>query len=223
MARKSKRPTPDRIAELEDEVKQCDRRIADLKRDLDKERDLVVRLDEHLRDASETMDAWKQAFDMVQNEEGVWEWSRSFVEGDDWAEKYGALLKEWNRFVPEFNSMIALVDDRRLAGRLVKREPGRPLAANAEQRAKIFELHEEGTSLRDIAAETKLGLQTVRTLIGKITGTDRTSRKLSRIAHDRTHERQWRAKSQSRKALPKRIATWEKTAAELRKEVKGLK
>ena len=87
----------------------------------------------------------------------------------------------------------------------------------------MFELHDEGTSLRDIAAETKVGLQTVRTLIGKITGTDRTSRKLARIAHDRAREQQWRAKSQSRKALPKRIAAWEKTAVELRKEAKGLK
>jgi hypothetical protein len=50
-----------------------------------------------------------------------------------------------------------------------------------------------------------------------------TSRKLSRIADDRAHERQWRAKSQSRKALPKRIAVWEKTRDELRKEAKGLK
>jgi transposase len=87
----------------------------------------------------------------------------------------------------------------------------------------VFELHAEGTSLREIAAETKLGLQTVRTLIGKITGTDRTSRKLSRIAHDRARERQWRAKSQSRKALPKHIAAWEKTRDELRKEIKGLR
>jgi hypothetical protein len=100
---------------------------------------------------------------------------------------------------------------------------GRPLAATLEQRAKVFELHAEKTSLRDIAAETKLGFQTVRTLVGKITGTDRTSRKLSRIAHDRARERQWRGKSQSRKALPKRIAAWEKTRDDLRKEAKGLK
>jgi hypothetical protein len=110
-----------------------------------------------------------------------------------------------------------------LAGTLAKREPGRQIAADAKQRAKVFKLHDEGASLRDIAAETKLGVQTVRTLIGKIDGSDRTSRKLERIAHDRAAERQWRAKSQSRKALPKRIAAWEKTAAELRKEVKGLK
>jgi hypothetical protein len=223
MARKRKTPSPDRIAELEDELKQRDRRIADLKRDLDKERDLVARQDEHIRDADDMVDAWIQAFEMMPNEDGVWVWKESFVRGDEWLKKYVALLKEWNDMVGEVNSLGALVIDRRLAGTLAKREPGRPLAADAGQRAKVFELHDEGTSLRDIAAETKLGLQTVRTLIGKITGTDRTSRKLARIAHDRARERQWQAKSQSRKALPKRIAAWQKTATELRKEVKGLK
>jgi hypothetical protein len=217
------KPKPDRIAELEAELKQRDRRIADLKRDLDKERELTQRLDEHLRDAVDTFDTWKQAFEMEQNDKGEWVWDWSYAAGVEWCEKYNALLKEWNQMVSEYNALVALVDDRRLAGTLAKREPGRPLAATAEQRAKVFELHDEGTSLRDIAAETKLGLQTVRTLIGKITGTDRTSRKLARIAHDRARERQWRAKSQSRKALPKRIAAWQETAAELHKEVKGLK
>jgi hypothetical protein len=51
--------------------------------------------------------------------------------------------------------------------------------------------------------------------------TRRASRKLSRIAHDHARERQWRAKSQSRKALS--IAAWEKTRDELRGEAKGLK
>jgi hypothetical protein len=217
------KPKPDRIAELADELKQRDRRIAELKHELDKTHDLIVRQDEHQRDADDMIDAWIQAFEMQQNEEGTWVWKQSFVEGDEWYEKHQAILHDWNKFVGEYNSLVALVDDRRLAGRLAKREPGRPLAADASQRAKVFELHDEGTSLRDIAAETKLGLQTVRTLIGKITGTDRTSRKLARIAHDRARERQWRAKSQSRKALPKRIAAWKETAAELRKEVKGLK
>jgi hypothetical protein len=77
---------------------------------------------------------------------------------------------------------------------------------------------------RDIADETSLSLRTVRTIIDQADGADRTALKhLKRIDPDRARERQWRAKSQSRKALPKRIAAWEKTAAELRKEVKGLK
>src|SRR5262245_47349533 len=106
MARKRKTPSPDRIAELEDELKQRDRRIADLKHDLDKERDLVHRMDEHLRDYSDMIDAWKQAFEMEQNEEGAWIWKHSFVEGDEWFEKYNALLTEWNKFVPEYNAVV---------------------------------------------------------------------------------------------------------------------
>ena len=97
------KPKPDRIAELEDKLKQRDRRIADLRRDLDKERDLVTRLNEHLRDAVDTVDVLKQAFEMEQNDKGEWVWKQSFVEGEEWFEKYVALLKEWNQMVSEYN------------------------------------------------------------------------------------------------------------------------
>jgi hypothetical protein len=195
-----------RAAELEDELKERDRRIADLKRDL------TQRLAEHLRDAGDIIDAWKQAFEMEQNEEGVWVWKTSFVEGDEWFGKYLAIVQDWNRFVPEYNAAVR------------PRNVGRPLAASEAQCDQVRKLRKAGTSLRDIADETSLSLQTVRTIVDQAGGVDRTTLKhLARIDPDRARERQWRAKSQSRKALPKRIAAWEKTAAELRKEVKGLK
>jgi len=108
------KPKPDRIAELEDELKQRDRRIAELKRDLDKQSDLIVRQDEHLRDFGDTLDQWKQAFEMEPDENGVWVWKHSFVEGDEWYEKYSAVVRDWNKFVGEYNALVALVDDRRL-------------------------------------------------------------------------------------------------------------
>jgi hypothetical protein len=55
-------------------------------------------MNEHMRDADAMVNQWKQAFDMVPDESGAWEWRESFVEGDEWYEKYDALLKEWNRF-----------------------------------------------------------------------------------------------------------------------------
>ena len=212
MARKRKTTSHDQVAKLEDELKQRDRRIADLKRDLDKANDLVVRQDEHLRDASDMIDRWKQAFDMVQNDEGTWEWDRSFVEGDEWFAKYQAIVHDWNRFVPDYNAAVR------------PRNVGRPLAASDAQVVQVRALRKRGMSLRNIAEETNLGLPTVRTIVDQHNGTDRTTLKhLRRIDPDRAAQRQWQAKSQSRKALPKRIAAWEKAAAELRKEVKGLK
>jgi hypothetical protein len=51
-------------------------------------------------------------------------------------------------------------------------------------------LHEEGVSLREIAADVGLGMQTVRTLVGKIDGTDRTSRYLrfKRLVREETYK-----------------------------------
>ena len=211
MARKP-RQSAERVAELEDALKERDRRIADLKRDLDKERDLVHRMHEHVRDAHDMVGQWKQAFDMVPEENGVWGWRASFVEGDEWFAKYDALLKKWNRFVPEYNAAV------------LKRNVGRPLTASEAQRAEVVRRHKRGESLRAIADETSLGLQTVRTVIDQRTDVDRTTRKhLQRIDPERERQRAWQAKSRSRKALPKQITAWEKTADELRKEAKGLR
>ena len=61
-------------------------------------------------------------------------------------------------------------------------------------------MHKAGKSLREIAEETSLGLRTVRTIIAKGNGTDRTTIKhLERIAPDRARERAWQAKAQQRK------------------------
>jgi hypothetical protein len=158
------------------------------------------------------VDAWKQAFEMEQNDKGDWVWKASFVEGDEWFAKHQAIVQDWNRFVPEYNAAVR------------PRNVGRPLAASDAQCNQVRKLRKAGTSLRDIADETSLSLQTVRTIVDQAAGVDRTTLKhLKRIDPDRARERQWRAKSQSRKALPKRIAAWEETAAELRKEVKGLR
>jgi DNA-binding NarL/FixJ family response regulator len=48
-----------------------------------------------------------------------------------------------------------------LAGRTV----GRPLAASDAQRDAVLKLHKAGKSLRTIAAQTNLGLRTVRTIV----------------------------------------------------------
>jgi hypothetical protein len=213
----------DRIATLEDELKQRDSRIKELTNERDEERELVSKMREHVEDCDAQIQRWIEAFDMEQNDRGVWEWRASFVEGNEWFEKYDALLREWNRFVPEYNAMLALVDERRQAGTLVKRERGRPLAATPEQRQTVFSLREQGVSLRGIADEVGLNLQTVRTLIGKIDGTDRTSKRLQRIASDRAAAARWRARKRTRDGLPKHINETLAKGRELVKEAKGLR
>jgi hypothetical protein len=87
----------------------------------------------------------------------------------------------------------------------------------------VLKLRKRGMSLRDIADETSLGLNTVRTIVGRTNGTDRTSIKhLRRIDPDRAHMRAWTAKRQARDALPRRIHQLRENGDELLKEAKGL-
>jgi hypothetical protein len=199
-----------RIAELEDEIRQRDRRLSEVKDEMESERDLAHRLAEQVQESSDTIEAWKHCFEMVPNEEGVWEWQQAFAQGREWFEKYKSLLREWNKFVPEYNSAVR------------KRSVGRPLAASDAQCANVRRLHKAGSSLRQIADETNLGLATVRTIVGQINGTDRTAVKhLAKIDPDRARDRAWQSKLQQRNALPKRIHELQKNGAKLRKEVKG--
>jgi hypothetical protein len=89
------------------------------------------------------------------------------------------------------------------------------------QCATVRELHKRGMSLRGIADETSLPLWTVRTIVDKRNGTDRTTVKhLQRIDPDRKREAAWRARGRVRNALPKRI---DATLARGRELVKAAK
>ena len=199
-------------ADLEDELKERDRRIADLRREIDEARDLIQRQDEQLQDVNELIEGWKEAFEMTLDDDGVWSFPEFIHTANNYHDQYAALLKRWNKFVPRYNATV------------VKRNVGRPLAASDAQVATVRKLRAEGLSLRRIAEETTLGLKTVCTIVDKGAGVDRTTIKhLKRIDPDRAAERLWQARWRSREALPKRIAAIEKANDELRKEAKGLK
>jgi hypothetical protein len=81
-------------------------------------------------------------------------------------------------------------------------------------------------SLRQIAEETNLGLNTVRTIIAQAKRTDRTTRKhLARIeleAIDRQRLARWKRQRRSGNGLPKRINNHLKAGTALIREAKGL-
>jgi hypothetical protein len=94
--------------------------------------------------------------------------------------------------------------------------------ASEAQRAQVLKLHKAGRSLRGIAEDTNLGLQTVRTIVEQGERRDRTTVKhLQRIDPDRFRESAWRERT--RKALPKRVTEALAKGRELVKEAKGLK
>ena len=77
---------------------------------------------------------------------------------------YEELRAKYNKLVGRFNKHIARLQPI-----------GRPLAASEAQEADVLKRHKRGESLRNIAEETTLGLRTVRTIVGRANGMDRTT------------------------------------------------
>lgn len=93
--------------------------------------------------------------------------------------------------------------------------------AEPEQIEAVRQLHAEGKSLRGIAEDLSLGLQTVHTILGKDVYLDRGSRKiLQRIAPDHLREKLYQRRKTGRKALQRQINTWLKTRTELDREAR---
>lgn len=200
------------IADLRGQLREAERRHAELKTERDQARDLIERMREQIDDANAVIESWIEAFEMVLDDNGVWKWSPSFIEGDQWVEKYRALLRQWNAFVPRYNA------------RVNPKDIGRPLAATKEQEKEILKLHGRSMSLRAIAAEIGIGVQTVRTVVGRQSFTDRSSMKrLERLDPDRPSVIAWKARKRARDALPRRINAALEQGRALSKEAKGLR
>jgi hypothetical protein len=203
----------DRIAQLEDALKEKERRLQELKADLDKANDLVQRQDEHIRACAETIEVWQAAFEMKLRADGVWVWNETVVAGDKWHDRYVDLLHKWNRNVADFNATMVR-----------RRNVGRPLAASDSQRQTVIKLRTAGKSLRAIAKQTSLGLTTVRTILDQCDRRDRASLKpLERIGQDTAEERTWQSQKRTRRGLPRRINALRRQGDELHNEAKGLK
>ena len=112
------------------------------------------------------------------------------------------------RYVPEYNA--------------VSPHPvGRPLEASEAQCAGRAPAPQARRVLQTIADETNLGMQTVRTIIGKANGP--TARPASTRPLKPEDMAAWRARKRTRDALPRRVNALLKDKAELLKEAKGLK
>jgi hypothetical protein len=200
------------IGELEDELKARDRRIEELREEVDGLRDLVRRLEEQDEDTDAVLESWKETFEMVQTESGGWTWEPFWDEHYQTIDDYNELVQQWNKYVPLING---------------KRQPvGRPLAASEAQCDEVLKLHKGGRSLRGIVEDTSLGLNTVRTIVSKGNGNDRTTKKhrqrFERIELDRTRLARRKRQKRTGDALPKRAQRVVEQGRALRKEAKGL-
>jgi hypothetical protein len=167
----------DRIAVLEDELKQRDARIKELRADLNKAEQLIGEMREQVEESNRLIEQWIEAEDMVLSDDGKWSAAEWVKNCEAYHDRYVELLKQWNKFVPEYNAAV------------LRRNVGRPLAASEAQVAQVRKLHKRGVSLRGIVDETSLGLRTVRTIVDQGDGRDRTTIKhLERIDPERKLE-----------------------------------
>jgi hypothetical protein len=197
--------TEARIARLEDELKQRDRRIAELREEVDKLRDLIHRFEEHADDYANSIEQWKEAFGMEATGTG-WTWAPFWRGYDELLTAHNDLVRRWNRVVPMLN----------------QNPVGRPLAASEAQYAQVRKLRKAGRSLRWIAEETNLGLGTVRTIVDKDDGTDRTSTKHRERIDIAPILRARKARKRIGDRLPQRAQAVVAEGRALLKEAKGL-
>ena len=194
------------------DIKLKDERIEELRREVDDTRELLREMEEHVSDRDAYLEGWISAFGMVLNDKDEWTWD-NFVQAyrkniDD----YEDLRADYNKLVGRFNRNIARVQP-----------VGRPLAASEAQESVVLKRHKAGKSLRDIADETSLGLRTVRTIIGRANGSDRTTAQRRLRLDPEAKPASLLAQKRSIDSLPKRATTLLNDGKELLKAAKGRK
>jgi len=204
-------------AELRAEVERLSEQVKELRGELSKAHDLVYEMREQVEDSNALIDNWIEVFDMEQGEDGVWLFdSQQRKLWQDHAalhEAHQKLIRQWNKFIGEYNSTVA------------PRDLGRPLQASDAQVKEVLRLRKAGTSLRAIAAQTNLGFRTVRTIIEKMAGTGRTGKRtnvLRKRELDRLRAAEYRAKARAVAGMPKRVAQAVDALEDARKAAKGL-
>jgi predicted nucleic acid-binding Zn-ribbon protein len=63
------KPEPDRIRELEDALKEAERRVAEMRAERDQAFELVEQMKEHVSDVDTLIDSWIEAFEMQLSED----------------------------------------------------------------------------------------------------------------------------------------------------------
>jgi DNA-binding protein H-NS len=168
-------------------------RIIELLEELDKERNLIAAMREHIERAHEqversnqTIKQWFEGFEMTNTDKG-WAWKDDPIEGyNDLLNKYNELVKKWNRYIGSLKTRRAI---------------GRPLQASKVQQAQVRKLRRVGHTVREIANKTNLSFQTIRTILGHKSAAafraDKTKNKLRKIELNHRGMNSWWARKRT--------------------------
>jgi hypothetical protein len=204
MAKERKRS----VGELEDELKLLKRRNEELRKEIDDQRELVTELRDHAGDFVNCLESYRDTFGMVETDSG-WTW-------EPWWNEHKQLVADYNKLVRLWNQCLPLINKQ-------PRNVGRPLAASDAQVVEVHKLRRAARSLRGIAEDTGLGLDTVRTIVDKMSGKDRATKKhrdqLERIDL-RPRMATWKRQHRAGDALPKQVDRVIEQGRELIKQTK---
>jgi hypothetical protein len=203
-------PPEQRIADLERELRLKDERINELKNEVDEGRDLVRRMEDHVRERDEYLETFISTFGLVLDENGRYG-NGEFINGyRELIDSNNDLVNRHNKLVGRFNRNIATVNP-----------VGRPIAASEAQQIEIVKHHKRGKSSRWIADEMSLSRRTVTTIITKLDGSDRTMNLHRKRLGLEPRIKDWRPAAMGR--LPKAATKHLEKGRERIKEAKGLK
>jgi hypothetical protein len=197
------------IMDLKRELKFKDKRIEELKLELDGQRALVHEMEEHVKERDEYLENFIQVFGLVLNDNNEWTNGEANQKHDELVDKYHDLITRYNKLVRRFNNNIATVSP-----------VGRPMVTSEAQQAQILKYHKAGKPSRWIAESMNLSRGAVMTVVGKYDGTDRTTQQRRLKLGLEPKVKDWRIAS--RKQLPKAATKDFEKGRKLLKEAKGL-
>ena len=191
-----------KIADLERELQFRDRRINELKNEIDGLRQEVREMEDWVTERDAYLEQFITTFGLELDGDGSYR-NGDFIQGHQrLADKYNDLVGRHNKLIRRFNANIASVQS-----------VGRPLAASEAQQFQILKLHNTGKSSRWIAEELTLSRRAVTTVIDKDEGTDRTTTQRRLRLGLEPKRKDWRQAA---------IASLPRQATKLRKDAKKL-
>jgi hypothetical protein len=191
-----------KIVDLERELKFRDRRINELKNEIDGLRQEVREMEDGVTERDAYLEQFITTFGLELDNDGYYR-NGDFIQGHQrLADEYNDLVGRHNKLVRCFNANIVRVQP-----------VGRLIAASEAQQDRVLKLHKAGKSSRWIADEMGLSRRTVTTVIAKSEGTDRTTSRHRLRLGLQPKRKDWRQAA---------IMSLPRHATELRKEAKKL-
>jgi len=148
-------------------------RVKKLVDELGEMRNLVIAMQEHVEKADAQIERSNEVIrQRIKDFETMWadksgEWNEGLVK------RYNDLTNEYNRVVRKWNRYVVSLKPSRVIGR--------PLQASEAQQTRVRKLRKAGHIRRDIAHETNLSIQTVRTIVKRKEGADRPNKQRNEL------------------------------------------